>query len=414
MSKRNLETGSKGAGGSAPAALGLILLLALPALQPLLRGELSCGFDTTFHLWRAVEAEALLRAGVLLPRWVPHMAYGYGYPLFLFQSPFSAQLAAVLHLVSGAAWPLVLNFTYGLGIVASGWTMWLLAREFWGDRGGILAAVAYIYAPFHAYVAYFRASLSENTAWALLPLLLWGLRRWQQTGERRGLVTAVLTLALLFYTHDVTAYAAFPLIAAWVLAHSLPGRDWAALRRGGLAWGWGFAAAAFFWLPALAERSQIQFARANSAWPFLYENNFLPWSQLFALPHNADPLLMNDWPPRGIGLVLTAAALLGLAAGWRRLPRVRPFLPWLTLALLGYLFLTISWSQPIWDGVPLLAAFQFPWRFLAPATLLAALLAGGGGDFAARASRPGAAAADRAAAARALGLVLSAKLPAAG
>jgi hypothetical protein len=72
--------------------LFLIWLLAIPLLQPLFTRQISCGFDTAFHLWRAVQAGALLDEGILFSRWAPHMAHGYGYPLFMYQSPLSAQV----------------------------------------------------------------------------------------------------------------------------------------------------------------------------------------------------------------------------------------------------------------------------------------------------------------------------------
>lgn len=356
--------------------LFLITLLAIPLLQPLFTTQLSCGFDTEFHLWRSVQAGALLEEGIWSSRWAPQMAHGYGYPLFLFQSPLSAWGTAVFHQV-GFSWPASLNFMYGLGIVASGWTMWWLARTFWGNLGGLVAAVAYLYAPFHAYVAFYRASLSETVAWGLPPLVLWGLYTWQQKRSRWGLITAVLSFILLILTHDVTAYAFMPIFVGWIVLWGVSGRSWATIWRGIVALLLGLGGSAFFWLPAIAERSAIQFGRANSAWPFLYFNNFLPLDQLLALPRNADPSLLNDWPPRALGGLLLTAALLGAVLAWRRGGWGRWLVGFLLLGLAGTLFLVVSLSEPLWTAVSQLAAFQFPWRFLAPASFLAAFLSGG-------------------------------------
>ncbi len=359
--------------------LFLIALLAIPVLQPLFTTQISCGFDTVFHLWRAVQSGALLDEGILFSRWAPQMAHGYGYPLFLYQSPFSAQITAVLHTFN-LSWPVALNVVYGLGIVASGWTMWWLARTFWGNWGGLVAAVAYLYAPFHAYVAFYRASLSETVAWSLPPLVLWGLYRWQQDRSRWGLGTAVFSFILLIYTHDVTTYAFLPLFVGWVLLWGLNGCSWQTVWRGGLALLLGIGGSAFFWLPAIVERSAIQFSRANSAWPFLYFNNFLPIDQLLALPRNADPSLLNDWPPRALGSLLLVVALAGAGLAWRRTASNRWLIGFLLAGLAGYIFLTVGWSEFLWTAVPQLAAFQFPWRFLAPASFLAAFLCGGLGN----------------------------------
>ena len=150
-----------------------------------------------------------------------------------------------------------------------------------------------------------------------------------------------------------------------------------AWRRGLLALALGLGGGMFFWLPSLVERGAVQFERANSAWPFLYSNNFLPLSHFLAAIHRADPALINDWPPRALGLLLLGAALIGAGLGWRR----RRWLVMLLLAgLAGYSFLILPLSRFLWDMVTPLSAFQFPWRFLAPATMIAAFLAGGVGQ----------------------------------
>ena len=158
-------------------AMLALFIFSLPALQPLFHGRLTCGFDNVFHLWRSVQIGELLANAILFSRWAPHMVHGYGYPLYLFQAPFSAYLAAFVH-AGGISWTTALNIVYGLSIVASGWAMWLLACEMWGYRGALVAAAAYMFAPFHAYIAYYRASLSEAVAWVFVPLVLWGLWRW--------------------------------------------------------------------------------------------------------------------------------------------------------------------------------------------------------------------------------------------
>lgn len=370
----------------------LLILFSLPVLQNLWGERLTCGFDNVFHLWRSVQVGALLREGIWFSRWAPHMAHGYGYPLYQFQSPLSAYIAALFQL-GGAPWPLAVNLTYGVGFVGSGVATWWLGRTLWGERGGLLAAVALLFAPYHLYVLYNRGSLSETVAWIFPPLVLWGIVIWQAEARRIGMWTAVLTLALLFYTHDVTAYVFLPLFLAWpvVLCLAAGGRWQVAgineqasvhnLQLKPLLRGWsalllGLFAASFFWLPSIAERPFIRFGRAIGAWPFLPQNNFLPLDHLFALPRNANPQLINDWPERGLSLVLLILLLVGIGVGLRRGGTARRLTAALTLLLLAYLFIVSSLSGFLWDAIPPLAVFQFPWRFLSPAVLLAALLIG--------------------------------------
>jgi hypothetical protein len=315
------------------------------------------------------------------------MARGYGYPLFVFQGVLSSQIAALLHL-GGLPWVPSMNGAYLVGLVGSGLTCYLLARELWGEFGGWGAAAAFLFVPYHLYVVYYRSSLSETVAWIFPPLVLWGMTRYAR-GELVGLWAGAGAMAALAMTHAVSLYLFFPLFLAWALAEVLGRRspdDAGAAGPSGraavrmvilLLMGGGLGL--FAWGPGVMERAFVQLGRATSAWVFDYRANFLPWRQLLALPRAADPRLINDWPARGVGLLFLLTALAGLAAFWlgrpRRLEKARVL--GVTLGLVASLFLVTGLSRPLWDAVPLLAGFQFPWRWLAPVTLSVALLTGG-------------------------------------
>ena len=367
-----------------------LAVLACIAGAPLLAEQGPSGFDTSFHLWRAVEAERLLRAGVLWPQWSPAMAWGYGYPLFVFQGALSAQMAALLHLV-GFSWPVALYGAYFLGLVGSAWSLYLLARAWWGEVGGWGSAALFLFIPFHLYVVHYRASLSETLAWVFPPLVLWGMLRWAE-GRRRGLLVGALALAALPMAHPVSLYLFLPLLGAAALAEiaraEAPERKRAALRVCGLL-ALGLTLGAFAWLPGLSERSAVQLGRATSAWVFDYRANFLPAAQLLPWPRNADPLLLNDWPARGVGALFLLMGGVGMVAAWSLYPKVRARLLALGLVGGGALFLSVGLSEPVWERIALLGAFQFPWRFLAPASLVLALFSGAAIEALARQTRQG-------------------------
>ena len=126
-----------------------LLLLLVPAIQPLLSTDLTCGYDNTFHLWRAVQVESLLRDGTYLSRWAPDMARGFGYPLFVFVTPTSAFVTALFHL-AGLSWPIALNATFAVGVLLGAFFTLLFANDLFGHVAGVVAAIAYAYAPFQA------------------------------------------------------------------------------------------------------------------------------------------------------------------------------------------------------------------------------------------------------------------------
>jgi len=346
-----------------------LFILFLPAIQPLLTAKFTCGYDNTFHLWRAVETEHLLRQGVLFSRWAPNMAHGYGYPLSNFAAPASAYAVALLRL-TGLPWAWALNLTFILGWALSVYAMYLLASDLFDRYAGLAAAVLYGYVPFHAYDVFYRGGLSQSVAWFLPPLILWALRR---ADRRAGFAVAALGAAGLILTHNAFALLFAPILIAYLPLAGYE-RNKKTVVWGGLALLAGLGLSAFFWLPALVELGFVHSERLSGGWVFDYANNFLPLSQLFALPRNADPSLINDWPARGLGLVPALLALAGLLALRDRARR--PTVAFFAFILAGCLFLILPVSQPVWDAIPPLQRVQFPWRLVGPAALCAAILTG--------------------------------------
>ncbi|MGC9394375.1 MAG: hypothetical protein ACP5J4_05925 [Anaerolineae bacterium] len=362
-------------------AVGLLLLALLlffaPALQPLLRADLTCGYDNVFHLWRAVQIDHLWSQGVFFARWAPDMAHGFGFPLYIFVSPGTAMGAALLHRL-GLAWPLAMNALFALGMIAGGLFMFFLARDLFGTHGGMVAAVGYVYAPFLAYDVFNRGSLSESVAWAFPPLILWSVQRWAVRRETGFLVAGVFGLAALILTHHLFGFLFAPLLALWVLLLGYLARDWRVIWRGVLLGALGMGLPAFFWLPPLLERGWVQTERLLGTWVFDYHYNFLSLDHVLALPRVADPYLINDWPQKSLGLIPAVIALLPLLR-WPRLSRAsRSIVVLLWVLTLGYAFLVLSHSVWLWDRLPLLPYIQFPWRYLGPAAFCLALLAGAG------------------------------------
>ena len=399
-----------------------LTLLSIPALQPLLTNDFTCGYDNVLHLWRALETDALLEHGLIYSRWQPHMALGFGYPTLLFNPPISPLLAALFHRL-GLAWPAAVNATFVTGTLLSAWTVWLLVREWWGDLAGVVAGVIIVTIPFHAYVNFRRASMSEALAWAFPALILWGLIRWQKYGQRRGLLAAAGGQAALLLTHDASAYLFLPLSLATVVALALAHRNspsrregrgeyphprrggweglgrgeyphprrggweglgqgeyppprrggWEGLGRGILALALGVGLAAFFWLPSVLERPYVQFDRVLN---YPYAASFVALDYMLEPPRAADPTWINPWLPKGIGLLPAALALLSVVTWLRAGREQRLWLAAVGLVTMGYIWLTLPYAWPIWRLIPTLHYLHFPWRFLTPAAIGIAILAG--------------------------------------
>ncbi len=396
---------------------GILLGLALLAVGPLAAPTLTCSDDGAFHLYRAVQLGALLEAGHFFPRWAPHMAQGYGFPFFNFYAPLSSYAVVGLHWL-GLEYPAALKLAFALAIWGAGCAAYVLARRRWGERAGLAAGAAYLFAPYLAYDALFRGNLAETTAFVWPPLVLWGLhyaadRSWSGASQRPGrawLLPAVFYAALIL-THNIFALIVSPLLAAYGLLLAWQRRSTLVLFRSGLALLLGIGLTAYFWLPALAERGLVHSERLLVAPIFTWYTNFITPAELLAPPRVEDPLLLNPSPPRTLGLVPVLLGLPALALAlwaarrrraefahalalarqgrWSFLRGPSPYDPehsplstglrelgLFAVALLGYSLMTLPVSEPVWRLLPPLELVQFPWRLLGPAALCAAVLAG--------------------------------------
>ena len=96
--------------------------------------------------------------------------------------------------------------------------MYLLAREFWGELGGVISGLFYTYAPYHAIDVYVRGAVGEFWAMAFLPLVFYGLYKLFRE-KWWGVIVAALGFGGVILSHNLTAMMAMPfiLLVAFIL-----------------------------------------------------------------------------------------------------------------------------------------------------------------------------------------------------
>ena len=377
---------------SAPPALagGLALvLLSAFAYRQLFGGGMILTADN-LHAMRIFEMRRCLEDGQLPCRWVPDMGNGYGYPLFNYYPPLPYYLGDLLYRL-GLSYLRAVDVLYILGLVGAGLAMFTLGRRLWGDLGGLVSAVAYVYAPYLALDVYMRGALVELWALALAPALLWAVYELVTTGRARFVPLVALFLALLLLSHNLVAVIVAPALALWaaVLLLTRGRASWRSFLKEGLLGAagavWGFGLAAFFTLPVLTEGGLIQLdnvAETLDHKGFLYPHNFVTVRDLF-LERTADYGFLvgiGEETPVQIGWFHWALAGLSLPAALflLRSGRHQAGLAGLMFAVFFGVgvFMTVSPSRFIWDAFEALRFLQFPWRYLGLVSLGAAGLAG--------------------------------------
>jgi hypothetical protein len=355
------------------------VLLTLWSLRFLFTRHLLSGHRPEFHALRVVLVADLWRDGDLIPRWVPELAGGLGYPLFIYYSWLSYALAAELH-VLGLGPVAALNTVTIVAALVLAAGAWRLGRELGGRAGGFVAWALFAFAPYQLADVFVRANYPEFVASAFAPWALWAMVRTVTGRGRASLPLCAAFLAAIVLCHNISGLTLGTTIGAagLLFAATLPsGQRMRGAARAALAGGAAVLLCAFFWLPILVGRHDVRLASDFTHY-LDYRQHFLYPHQLVATgwgygisvpgPHDTMPLQL------GIAQVLTFLGLApaALVLAWRGVLRRRVRLAGFALGGLGLAFLTTEWSAPLWHVLAPLSTLQFPWRLHLPGTLLAA------------------------------------------
>ena len=376
----------------------LLLLLIIPAMLPLVApGYFFKAHDGQHSVSYLVEFDQAIRDGLIWPIWGPDYALGFGYPVWLVYAPLGYFVAELFHLL-GFGLTVAVKLTWAFGFLLGAVGTYRLARRWWGPTAGLVAALAYTYAPYHLVQIYVRGALAEFLALAWFPwVLLAFVALWDDPRPRR-VAWAALALGALLLLHSQAPVMYVPLLAGFVLFKALTFRPPAGCHRI-RAWFrpllWSCAAfvlggmlGAIFIVPLLLERRFI----AEASWMhdtyyygrhFVYPSQFFSafWGFGYSVEGAADGMSFQ------LGLLQVLGAAVGALAVFGRSARVGRSLPrrldglFLIIASLVTIFAMTPAAKAIWDVLPFVNLMQFPWRLLALTTVTLALLAGAGASW---------------------------------
>ncbi len=144
----------------------LVVLLTIFAIAPL---GYPGGFQSHSGLLAAYNLIDLDQNLLQFFNWSPIL--GRSFDFLRGEGALPYWLALILHRV-GFGYLDSIKLVYALAWIASGLAMFALARKFFGDAGALLAAVVYVYLPYHIATVYVRGAFAEALAWAVFPLAL--------------------------------------------------------------------------------------------------------------------------------------------------------------------------------------------------------------------------------------------------
>jgi len=378
--------------GEAVWAAALAVVLALPALWPLCRSGFFVSDDGRFHVYRIAALAQAWRQGLLHPRLFPEFGFGYGQAVLNFYAPLSYWPGAFFAML-GMGPVLGVKLTIALAFVLSALAAYGYAKSLWGPAGGVLAAVAYTYFPYHLADAYLRGAIPEHFAFIWPPLILWAYTAaFRKDKPVAPFLWGTLAWVGLVYTHNLTALLMVPTAGFYLLVMAGWSGRWRRLipALGTLILALGMTAP--LWLPFLAESDAVGIGLGPSDG---YMKHLAPLGRLVQFSplyrYGLERGGVVDHPLSWLTAALFVVVLALLA--WRLIRRQRveaaPVVGFSLALTAAAAFLVTSASLPVWLRMaPVLAQLQYPWRFMALANLgvlglagaLPALLEGKQGD----------------------------------
>jgi hypothetical protein len=355
----------------------LVVLLAVFAVAPL---EYPGAFQSHTGLLAAYNLINLDQSPWQFFNWAPTI--GRAYDLFRTEGALPYLVAEIFHSI-GLGYFDSIKLVYALAWIASGLTMYALARRFLSDAGALLAATVYVYLPYHLATIYVRGAFAESVTWALFPLALLTAVNRPPTADRfPTFAFYLLPFALLFLAQPGLAILFAPVAFAVTAALHWHKRGFAqplAAIAGGLVLG------ALLNAPAIL-RHGLSITRNGFAANFVLP--FQLFSSLWGFGASTGSYL--DKFPFQLGVMPIGLAITALALGWRAnvgtLDQARRAVAVFLGAAVVLTLLTFEIAAPLWN---VLGGFvAYPWQLLAFVGLALALAAGAAIEFDARLARP--------------------------
>lgn len=356
----------------------IVILFALIASSSLLVSGLHPTHDGEYHVVRFYEFYKTLEGGDWYPRWAPDLNSGFGVPLFNYVYPLPNYIASLFHFL-GISFidSFKLNMFFATILGALFFFLW--SRQLFGNLGGAVSAVLYTFSPYHFVDVYVRGSVGEVWALALFPAFLWLVTYFHQKRKTWLLLLCSLLLALIIFSHNILALMFFLFSFTYLGLLVFLSKDKIKVSlQFCLIILLGLGLSAVFWLPALMERHfavGLEVYDFRNHFPELYQLLFPSWGSGFS-SSNLQNQMSFQIGVANLLAVLTTFFVFLLRKIRRKNEPQRYLIIFFLVWFIALFFLMLRISTPIWEKLPFMNYFQFPWRLLSLETLVASLLGG--------------------------------------
>lgn len=353
----------------------IILLVSIPAVRYLFVHGFF-GVSDDLHIGWLFEMDRTVKMLQFPPRFVPDLSFGFGYPLFSFVYPLPFYIAEIFHLIGFSLVDSV-KLLFGLSIPLSMFFMFKLLKHYLGEELSLAGAVLYVYAPYRALEIFVRGTIGEIVAFVFFPIILLSfIKLTDNKTSKKWIGIAGISTAALVLSHNIMAYMFVPFLIIFILARII----WITKDKKSAiisclkGFFLGLFSSIYFWFPAISESKLMHYDTVFNFYdhfPALKQFITPYWGYGASVPGNYDTMSFY------MGITGLAVVILGLIIFVFNLKKFskdeKVFIGWGLLVFLSSIFMMNFRSAFLWENLPLLPYFQFPWRFIAMTTFVSPL-----------------------------------------
>lgn len=361
-----------------------IIIITVLAVSGLLDNQYFTIHDDQ-HIARLYLLDQAIRQGDLYPRWVGGLGFNFGYPLFNFYPPLIYYISEFFHLVGfNLLWSLKLMIIGGSLVSSIG--MYLLGKRFFDKKTGLLAATLFTFFFYRVITIYIRGAWAEFFAMSILPFVFLGLDNIYKNKNLKSIFLFCASLGLLILAHPLIAFPTIFFIGLFFVYYFFHSEGrWLFLKNVATGIFLALGLSAFFWLPSIIEKQYtlvdaiLTHELANYQLHFIYPFQlwFSPWGYGGSIAGTADGMSFQLGKIHIYLVFFSFASFLLYFFASRKKELLKIYL-FLFFLLVFSLFMSLTYSQFIWDKIEYLWYLQFPWRFLTFTGIFISLISAAG------------------------------------
>lgn len=339
----------------------VIILSLLPLISLLRPGSYESG-DFSYNIYNSILYYSSLSEGHILPSWAGISNATFGYPLFIFIYPLPYIFVSLFHFL-GFSFVASLKIFITICFVFSGVFMYLFINEIIGKRSAVVAAIFYLFAPYHLVDMHFRVSTGEIASFSIIPAIFYCIVKALNKKSLTWHILLSLNLALLMLSNQAIAIFGFVISFLYLIFYwwNKKKKKVSELILACCAYAFSLLLSAFYWVPVILESKfthQAEFV-AKIGYVEIWQFLFSPYrfGLLFQGPKGELSFLIGY---AQIIVIFTSVYFLFK----KRFKTDTKTVLFFSVITFAFCFLMTTYSQAIWENIKILKNFQFTFRLL--------------------------------------------------